>query len=181
MQPGMRLVKRREGGRIPGTIETMDRHASQLAVAAQAPIAQAQPADYAAQLIKEIRAKLTALGYTRETGRAWIVRNLQVTEWSPNLLELASVESLSVLLDRLITEQERRADQYRHVSHDDFWRLQRQLGVSRQVAASIVAAFVITEREVTRNGQTETIIEAVDWPGAYEDLQRRFGAVASAA
>lgn len=148
----------------------MDRQAVKLALDVQAPLASA--AAYKASLIAEIRHKmLHKLGYTKARGREFIVNSLQVEEWSDGLLESANVTELSLMLDRLLAEEEGQALQYISITHDDFWKRAKALGVSHPKALSIVAAFTSSTRDLV----TRRPVETINWPAAYEDLERQYG------
>lgn len=148
----------------------MDRQAAQLALAAQMPLAGASQSEtvYKTELIAEIKSLAwRKLRYNKAHFEQWAVACLQVEAWFDGLLQLASVEQLSLMLDRLNAQIEAASDQYAHVVQADYWQLANSLRAPRPKALEIIAAW--------------TVNDTIDWPYAYEELMRRFGRASAAA
>lgn len=101
-------------------------------------------------------------GYSAERFRLWVAAGLQLETYSRDDLLLADEQQFSLLFDRLAIEAEAPARQLPNANEQDFWHAaNKELRVPRFKALEIKDAW--------------TINDVVDWSGAFEELQRRFG------
>ena len=149
----------------------MDRSPQKLAFELQAPLATCGApvsAHNVAEMARELWLKAKNLGYTRERFKQFICAGLQIEQYDRDALLQAGVQEIGLLLDRLEVEQDAARRRFPDATQQDFWHAaNKELHVPRYKALQIRDAW--------------TINETVDWPGAYEELLRRFGSLNRAA
>jgi hypothetical protein len=143
----------------------MEVRPEKLAFELQAPL---QTGALAAEMAQELWLKAKALGYTPARFKQFVCAGLQLEQYDRSLLLLAGVQEIGLLLDRLEIEAQAAHRRFPKATQQDFWRAaHKELRVTLYKALQIRDAW--------------TINEVIDWPGAYEELLRRFGSLNQAA
>jgi hypothetical protein len=130
----------------------------QLAFELQAPAPAADPVN---PMAEEVWLKARKLGYDKARFKAFVVAALQIVSYERSVFESCTDEELGRMLDRLTIEEEAQFRRFPNASQQDFWRTVKDWKVPQPRALQIKDAW--TPGNIT------------DWPGAYEELIRRYG------
>ena len=121
-----------------------------------------------AAMAQELWLKARSLGYTPERFKQFVCAGLQIEQYDRNALLLAGAAEIGLLLDRLEIEAQAAQRRFPDATKENFWHAaNKELRVPLYKALQIKDAW--------------TINDVIDWPGAYEELLRRFGSLSRAA
>lgn len=114
-----------------------------------------------AEMAVEVWLKAQKLGYDAARFKAFVVASLQVAYYDRDEFLRCGDKKIGLMLDRLTIEEETAFRRFPQAGQQEFWRTVRDWKVPQPTALAIRDAW--------------TPDNLTDWPGAYEELIRRFG------